>query len=92
MLAGVQETIFHDLRRTAITNMIEAGYSEKDAIEIIGHKTRAVFDIYNIVSTKHIRSLAEKMDAFLRAKDAPVANEPVLDAGSRQNMGGYTKW
>jgi hypothetical protein len=44
--------------------MIEAGYSEKDAMEISGHKTRSVFDRYNIVSTKCIRSLAEKMEIF----------------------------
>lgn len=78
-LSGVDETIFHDLRRTAITNMIEAGYTEKDAMEISGHKTRAVFDRYNIVSSKRIRTLAEKMEAFLRAKDKEFSKPPVQD-------------
>jgi len=41
--AGV-EGLFHDLRLTALTNMIEAGLSEKEAMEISRHRTRAVLD------------------------------------------------
>lgn len=72
-LAGVDNTLFHDLRRTALTNMIEAGFSEKEAMEISGHKTRSVFDRYHIVSDRRLKQLGERLGAHLRRKDEEIS-------------------
>ena len=70
-LAGVPELLFHDLRRTALTNMIRAGISEKVAMEITGHRTRKTFERYHIVSDRDIREVAVKMANFL--PESPTA-------------------
>jgi integrase len=84
--AGIPEALFHDLRRTALTNMIEAGLSEKEAMEISGHKTRAVFDRYHIVSERRMMQNADKLDEHLKAKEAGMDPVLVQDSGARQKV------
>jgi integrase len=71
--AGIPDLLIHDLRRTAARNMIRAGVPEKLVLDIVGWKTRAMLDRYNIVDERDVHTAGEKMARYLEPKAETAA-------------------
>jgi integrase len=73
--AGLPGLLFHDMRRSAVRNMKRAGIQDVVAMKISGHKTRSVFDRYNIVDESDVVWGGRKTRKLLRATQSRTGSE-----------------
>ena len=83
--AGCAGLLFHDTRRTGVTALSKAGVPEGLIMKISGHRTRSMFDRYNIHSLTDIKAALDKVSAPVAAKVAPKKHHRrVVSIGGRR--------
>ncbi|GEM_PF-6445769 len=87
--AKVAGKLFHDLRRTAVRDLIRAGVPQAVAMEITGHRTPSVFLRYNIVSGDDMREAMQRTQRYREAlkgakKVVPFPSEKKPNPGPAQ--------
>ena len=63
--AGVPTRFLHDCRRTAARNLIRANVPERVAMLLTGHKSRAIFDRYNIINEQELLDAGDQLVEYL---------------------------
>ena len=86
---GTPGRIPNDLRRTAVRNLVRAGIPERVAMQLTGHKTRSVFERYNIVSECDLVEAATKLNAMQPLR--PAVSKSAAFEREGHNLGTVTR-
>jgi integrase len=83
--AGLPGLLFHDLRRTAVRNLRRAGVAESVIMKITGHRTRGVFERYDITDQSDTLEAGKMAEEFLNQAHAQTPSQISSQSKRRPN-------
>lgn len=76
---GMPDLIFHDLRRSGLSNLTKAGVGQITAMRISGHKTDSVFRRYHIINEDDLKDASKKLEIFYHKSDTVASTQQVVE-------------
>lgn len=83
--AGVPGLLFHDLRRTAVRNLRRAGVAESVIMKITGHRTRGIFERYNITDETDTIEAGKTAEEYLSREHLESTAQNTSQTKARPN-------
>jgi len=81
--AKIKGLMVHDLRRSAVRNLMDAGVQQAVAMKISGHRDASVFQRYNVVDVEQTTDAMQRVQRL-----APVKVHRALPVRSARRVGG----
>jgi integrase len=82
--------VFHDLRRSACRNMIDAGVPQSVAMDVSGHRTDNMFRRYAIVAAGDVRKALRMTQEYLKTIDGGQEGPFGGQFGGQRQLSGKT--
>jgi integrase len=69
--------VFHNTRHTAVTNLVNAGVPQHEAMTVSGHRSRSVFDRYSLSLKEQTKAAMRRVTDYTSQQDTTPTVVPV---------------
>lgn len=80
-IAGIPGRLFHDLRRSAVRDLVRSGVSQNVAMSISGHRSPSMFERYNITDERDQRQALQQVQEYRKGQRSETDHGRVVSIG-----------